>query len=64
MPGPNEEDLKRDLDRLREREDALNGPGAFEHSLRQGRILIEKRLDEMTEAEIAFLHAPPPSRRH
>lgn len=51
------------LNRLRANEDARNGPGAFDQSVRKGRILMSKRADELTAEEIAFLDAPPPAQR-
>lgn len=55
--------LQRVLARLKEREDAKNGPGAFDHSVRQGQILLRKRADDLTPEEKAFLQSPPPAKR-
>lgn len=56
--------FQRVLAQMKEREDAEHGPGAFDHSVRRGRLLMEKRADELTDEERAFLMSPPPSKRH
>jgi hypothetical protein len=67
MPIPFDQDieaqLQQVLNRLRAKEDALNGPGAFDQPVRKGRILMSKRADELTAEEAAFLDAPPPAKR-
>lgn len=67
MPIPfdtnTEAELQKLLNRLRTNEDARNGPGAFDQSVRKGRLLMSKRADELTAEEAAFLDAPPPAKR-
>lgn len=67
MPKPYdpnvEAGLQKLLDRLRTKEDAKNGPGAFDALTNKGRILMDKHADDLTDEERAILDAPPPSRR-
>lgn len=53
--------LQKMLDGMREREDAKNGPGAFDHMQRKGRLLLTKTAAELTPEEAAFLEAPLPA---
>lgn len=60
---PMEAALQALLARLKAKEDAKNGPGAFDHSVRQGMILMTKKAHELTDEERAVLDAPPPAQR-
>lgn len=57
-------DFRAVLDRMKAKADAENGPGAFEHSVRRGQLLMSKRADELTEAEREFLRSPPPAKQN
>ncbi len=56
--------LQKLLNRLRANEDAKNGPGAFDHSVRRGKLLMTKRAEELTDEERAILDTPPPAKQH
>ena len=58
-----EQGFQKLLARLKASEEAKNGPGSFEHSVRKGRLLMAKRADELTNEEAAFLQSPPPAKR-
>lgn len=59
-----EADFKRVLERMKVKEDAENGAGAFEHSVQRGKLMMRKRADELTDEEQAFLAAPAPKKQH
>jgi hypothetical protein len=67
MPIPfdqrKEDSLKRFLDKLKADEDAKNGPGAFDHKVKRGQLLMQKRADELTPEEAAFIKSPPPAKQ-
>jgi hypothetical protein len=56
--------LKRLLDKLKADEDDKNGPGAFDHSVKRGQLLMQKRANELTPEETEFLKSPPPAKQH
>ena len=56
--------LQKLLDDMKAREDAKHGPGAFDRTVRKGRLLMAKRADELTHEEAAFLASPPPAGMH
>lgn len=66
-PKPFDPDLEASfaavLARMKAREDAENGPGAFEHSVARGTLMMQKRADELTAGEAAFIDSPPPAKR-
>jgi hypothetical protein len=68
MPIPFDDEIEarfmRTLARLKANEDARNGPGAFDHSVMRGQILIQKRAEELTPEETEFLKSPPPAKQH
>tara|TARA_R110000744_G_scaffold121840_1_gene226670 strand:+ start:270 stop:482 length:213 start_codon:yes stop_codon:yes gene_type:complete len=68
MPIPFDDEIeagfKRTLERLKANEDAKNGPGAFDHSVKRGQLLMQKRADELTPEETEFLKSPPPAKQH
>lgn len=64
MSDPIEASFQTLLARLKAKEDAENGPGAFDHSVRRGRLMMSKKAHELTEEEAAFLRSPPPAQRH
>jgi hypothetical protein len=49
------------LAKMRAKEDAENGPGAFDRCIARGKLLIEKRADELTPSERDFLRPQPGS---
>ena len=59
-----EASLMKTLARLKAAEDAKNGAGAFDHSVKRGQLLMRKRADELTAEEAEFLRSPPPSKQH
>lgn len=67
MPKPFDPDIEAQfqkmLDGMKAREDAKNGPGAFDQLARKGRLMMSKRADELTQEEAAFLDAPPPAQK-
>ncbi|KPU83852.1 hypothetical protein JI58_07220 [Marinosulfonomonas sp. PRT-SC04] len=67
MPIPFDDNIEagfqRVLARLKAKEDAENGAGAFDHSVQRGQLLMQKRADELTPEEAAFLNSPPPAKR-
>lgn len=67
MPIPFDPDIEADLAellaQLRAKEDAENGPGAFDQMVEKGRIMMTKRPEELTPEEAAFLEAPPPNKQ-
>jgi hypothetical protein len=56
--------FQRTLARLKATEDAENGAGAFEHSVKRGQLMMQKRADELTPEEAEFLKSPPPKQQH
>lgn len=56
--------FERMLENLLAKEDERNGPGAGEHMLKKGQLVMAKRADELTEEEKAFLNSPAPAKRH
>lgn len=50
-------------DYLKEQEDRVNGPGAFDQMVKKGEIMMTKRPEELTPEERAFLEAPPPAKQ-
>ena len=67
MPIPFDPDveakLQAMLSRMRSNHEAKHGPGAFEQSVRKGRILLTKRADELTPEKRAILDVPPPAKQ-
>ena len=64
MTKPTEEDFARVLARLKAKEDAEHGPGAFDHSVARGRIMMDKHVNNLTAEERATLDSPRPAKRH
>lgn len=64
MTDPIEAEFQAILSRLKAKEDAENGPGAFDHSVQRGMLMMRKRADELTDEEAAFLRSPPPAKQH
>lgn len=59
-----EKQLSKVLARLKANEDAKNGEGAFDHSVRRGMLMMSKRHDQLLPEEKAFLQSPAPKKRH
>lgn len=61
----NEKGLQDTIARLRALEDARNGPGAYDHMVRKGMIILSgRRPEHLTESEKALFEAPFPSQRN
>jgi hypothetical protein len=60
MPKPFDPNVEAQLQvllgRMKENEDAKNGPGSFDRHTARGKLLMSKRADEMTDSERAFLN--------
>jgi hypothetical protein len=56
--------FQRTLARLKANEDAKYGDGAFDHSVKRGQLLMQKRADQLTTEEAEFLKSPPPKKQH
>lgn len=52
------------LDKLKKNTEEKDGPGAFEHSMRRGQLLMSKKEHELTDEERAFLSSPVPAKQH
>jgi hypothetical protein len=68
MPIPFDDKInagfERLLAKLKANEDAKNGPGAFDHSVARGKLMMEKKASELTPEEAEFLKSPPPSKQN
>jgi hypothetical protein len=68
MPIPFDDEIeagfKRTLAKLKANEDAKNGSGAFDHSVKRGQLIMQKFANELTLEEAEFLKSPPPAKQH